>query len=180
MATFAKTPNGLRLNLDEAETAILRQMATEVLGILSEAGPTEDGLDPLARLVEISTSDELPTDPILARLFPNAYEDDAWASEFRRYTEAPLHRAKQEAITHVLDSLPQSGESDIALDLPAVDEWLRAINDIRLALGVVLDVDENSEERFAQLEDTHPLLFTFQVFNWLGWVLENLLATVTE
>jgi hypothetical protein len=61
-----------------------------------------------------------------------------------------------------------------------VDQWMRAINDLRLALGVVLVVDENSEERFAKLSEVDPVLFTYQVFNWLGWLLENLIENAMD
>jgi hypothetical protein len=180
MSSFTKTANGLLVHLDEMEVPILRQTATQVLDILAAEDFTEEAEDPLARMVGISTNDKLPENPILARLFPDAYEDDRLASEFRRYTETPLHEKKQQAIANLLGSLPLTGEADVELDLGQIDEWMRAINDLRLALGVVLDVDENSEERFAALNEVDPAFFTYQVFNWLGWLLENLIENTMD
>jgi hypothetical protein len=180
MSSFTKTAKGLLVHLDEMEVPVLRQTATEVLGILADGDTAEAADDPLARMVGISTNDTLPENPILARLFPNAYEDDQLSSEFRRYTETSLHDRKQRAITNLLGSLPLTGEASIELDLEMVDQWMRAINDLRLALGVVLVVDENSEERFAKLSEVDPVLFTYQVFNWLGWLLENLIENAMD
>jgi hypothetical protein len=87
MSSFTKTAKGLLVHLDEMEVPVLRQTATEVLGILADGDTAEAADDPLARMVGISTNDTLPENPILARLFPNAYEDDQLSSEFRRYTE---------------------------------------------------------------------------------------------
>lgn len=180
MSSFTKTNRGLLLHLDEAEVPILRRTASEVLEMISDRDSSAESDDPLARMVGISTNDKLPENPVLARLFPNAYEDDQSASEFRRYTEAPLHEKKQQAITNLVNSLPQSGAADIDLDLAGIDEWMRAINDLRLALGVVLDIDENSEERFAEIGEDDPFFVTVQVFYWLGWLQQNLIEHATD
>lgn len=180
MSSFTKTPRGLRVHLDETEVPILRQTATEVLEMLSDGDLSEIAEDSLSRMVGISTNDTLSENPILARLFPNAYADEQLSSEFRRYTEVSLYEKKQQAIANLLSSLPPNGEADLELDFPKIDEWMRAINDLRLALGVVLGADENSEARFSTLSQADPLFFTFQVFNWLGWLLENLIKNASD
>jgi hypothetical protein len=175
MSSFTKTPGGLRVQLDETEVPILRQTAIEILEILEAGDLSAIADDSLSRMVGISNNDTLSENPILARLFPDAYADQEFSSEFRRYTEASLHEKKQQAIANLLSSLPSIGEADLELDFPQIDEWMRAINDLRLALGVVLDADENSDSRFATLSEADPMFFTFQIFNWLGWLLENLI-----
>lgn len=175
MSSFTRTDRGLVLQLDEAEVPVLRQTATEVLDIIVDRDQEAKAEDPLARMVEISTNDTLPENPILARLFPNAYDDEHLASEFRRYTETSLQGKKQQAITNLLASLPVTGAAQIELDADGIDLWLRAINDLRLALGVVLGVDEDSDERFAEISEEDPIFFTLQIFYWLGWLQENLL-----
>ena len=53
---------------------------------------------------------ELPDDPVLARLLPDAYRDDPEASgEFRRYTEQGLRSGKAAAARTVLATLPPKG-----------------------------------------------------------------------
>lgn len=180
MSSFSKTNQGLLLYLDEAEVPILRRTATEILEIITDRDSSTESDDPLSRMVGISTNDKLPESPILARLFPNAYEDVESASEFRRYTETSLHDKKAQAISNLLTSLPLAGPANIELDLAGIDEWMRAINDLRLALGVVLEIDENSDERFAQLGEDDPLLMTVQVFYWLGWLQQNLIEYATD
>ncbi len=175
MKSFTKTPNGVRVALDEAEVSILRQTATEVLQIVTDRDSTSEDDDPLARLVGISSHDQLPDNPILARLFPNAYQDEKAANEFRRYTESTLREKKSQALVDLLAVLPVRGELDIELADDAIDEWLRAINDLRLALGVILNIDADSEERFAALDEDDPSSFTFRVFHWLGWLQANLI-----
>ncbi|MFK8846902.1 DUF2017 domain-containing protein [Streptomyces sp. Ac-502] len=89
-------------------------------------GPGEEpaeGDDPLAALFTEGPS-EPPSDPALARLFPDAYggpdevPDDAThaaAAEFRRYTENDLRTRKREdalAVVRALDALGPAGGRD--------------------------------------------------------------------
>jgi hypothetical protein len=175
MASFSKSTRGLLLHLDESEVPILRQTAAEILEMITDRRSGSAGDDPLARMVGISTNDQLPENPVLARLFPDAYEDDQSAREFRRYTESSLHEKKEQAIVRLLSSLPGIGEADIDLDLAGIDEWMRAINDLRLALGVVLEIDEDYDARFADVSENDPLFITVHVFYWLGWLQQNLI-----
>ena len=118
--------------------------------------------DPLLAMVGISTNDELPDDPVLARLLPNAYEDAKDAAEFRRYTEDGA-REKKKAHAHAIRDGLIEVLDDHALDLhsPGLDKrqevqiilrgeliqaWLMGINDLRLSLGVRLKITENSHE----------------------------------
>lgn len=175
MASFTKIDSGLLLELNEDEVPVLRRAAMDVFEIITDRVSSAGSDDPLAQMVGISTHDQLPDDPILARLFPNAYDDEQLSSEFRRYTETSLHEKKEQTITNLLSALPVEGAVSIELDRGGIDQWMRAINDLRLALGVVLDIDHNSDERFAEIDEADPIFFTLQVFYWLGWLQENLI-----
>jgi len=59
-------------------------------------------------------------------------------------------------------------------DLDA-DTWLVALNDLRLALSVRLEIDEESFELFESLPDEDPQKSIYAVYYWLGWLQENLL-----
>ena len=64
----------------------------------------------LEAMFTLSDSAMLPDDPVLARLLPDAYPDDAAAAgEFRRYTESGLRSGKVAAARTVLDTLPEDG-----------------------------------------------------------------------
>jgi len=174
MSSFTKTDRGLLIELNEAELSILRGAATEVLQIIIGRDSTELHDDPLSNMLEISTHDRLPEDPVLARLFPDAYQDERLSSEFRRYTENALQSKKSGAIDHLLSSLPISGIARVEIATEKIDLWIRAINDLRLVFGVVLSIDENSDKRFAQMGEDDPDFFRVQIFYWLGGLLENL------
>src|SRR5690242_4814325 len=64
---------------EAAEVSLLRSLVSMMLGIV-EPGRTSD--DPLERALGIGGG-EAPTDPVLARLFPSAYEDEKDSAEFR-------------------------------------------------------------------------------------------------
>ncbi|HEY5032465.1 MAG TPA: DUF2017 family protein, partial [Actinomycetes bacterium] len=67
--------------------------------------------DPLAALVDIGTTTEAPDDPVLARLFPDAYADDPEAAgEFRRYTENSLRERKHAGALRALATLEGPGK----------------------------------------------------------------------
>jgi len=93
---------------------------------------------------------------VLARLLPDGYRDDAEAAgEFRRYTEPALRNAKYQAAQEMLDTLPESG-GRIQLTRDQALSWLKALNDVRLALGVRLGVTEEFEEAVGPAEAGRP------------------------
>ena len=91
-------------------------------------------------------------DPVMARLFPDVYNDSSDdAAEFHRLTDAELSGTKLAQVDVVLDTLPETG-GEIRLDAEAAEAWLRALTDVRLALGVRLDISE-STDLHAEIED---------------------------
>src|SRR5262245_53321488 len=93
---FRRTDDGgASLDLDSEEVSVIRTLIGQLLDLIGEPAPkTFDGLPDLALSENTSVSD----DPVLARLFPDAYRDDQDASaEFRRYTEAGLRDGKRAA-----------------------------------------------------------------------------------
>ena len=151
--------------------------------------------DPLLAMVGISTNDELPDDPVLARLLPNAYEDAKDAAEFRRYTEDGA-REKKKAHAHAIRDGLIEVLDDHALDLhsPGLDKrqevqiilrgeliqaWLMGINDLRLSLGVRLKITQNSHEIYSKMSEDKPERALYNLFAWLGWLQEMLLTTLS-
>jgi hypothetical protein len=134
--------------------------------------PTDSKLDAetaaLEELVGVSDSFSLPDDPIMARLLPNAYRDDeAAAGEFRRYTERGLRAGKVASARTVLDTLPEDG-GRVLLTEEQGQAWLRSINDIRLALGVKLEVSEDQDEMLARVEKGGPDAAGLGIYDWLS------------
>ncbi|KEF04009.1 MULTISPECIES: DUF2017 domain-containing protein [Streptomyces] len=190
---------GAAAPLDEVEISILRSLAVQLMELIGPGEEPAEGADPLAALFTDGPS-EPPSDPALARLFPNAYggpdevPDDAThaaAAEFRRYTENDLRARKREdalAVVRALDSLgPVGGSEHGAVDGAVLrlkpDEsrqWLGALNDLRLAIGTRLEVtDEDESGELLRLPDSDPRKPMVMAYLWLGGLQESLIETLT-
>lgn len=124
---FEATPGGgAAVALDEVETAILRSLAVQLLELIGPGDEPVEGEDPLAALFAEGPS-EPPSDPALARLFPEAYGDKddelrAASAEFRRFTENDLRTRKRDdalVVVRTLDGLSPVGEGGAVLRLDA-------------------------------------------------------------
>ena len=124
-----RTPDGdFRLRLSEGERELLASLPAE-----------------LAALIEAD-----PTDPGLRRLFPPAYEhDEESEDEFRRLIHEELLAGRREA----LQVLAETAGSE-RLSAEQLDAWLRALTDLRLALGTRLDVSEETYDQ--DIDPEHP------------------------
>jgi len=123
---------------------------------------------------------QIPDDPVLARLLPDAYQDDpAAAGEFRKYTESSLREAKKYFAHTLLETLPPSG-GRVKLTGDQARDWLRALNDVRLMFGVRLEVTEDFEEQLAGLAPDDPRVAAFEVYGWLGAVQESLVRALAR
>lgn len=191
----AGVPGGAAVALDEVEISILRSLAVQLLELIGP-GPGADEAggeqDPLAALMADGPT-EPPSDPALARLFPDAYGGpgaggDAGtreaAAEFRRYTENDLRARKREdglAVVRTLDSLATAGEGGAVLTLTPEQsrQWLGALNDLRLAIGARLEIaeDEDGDELYA-LPDGDPRKPMVMAYLWLGALQESLVETL--
>ena len=137
------------------------------------------GAAELDAMMGFSPRTRAPLDPALARLLPDAYRDDPDASgEFRRYTEQSLRSAKQEVAQTVLDTLPADG-GPVKLSREQAQSWLRALNDVRITLGVRLGVTEEFEDEWRQLDPLDPRATAFEVYAWLGDVQESLVQALS-
>jgi Domain of unknown function (DUF2017) len=119
-----------------------------------------------------------PDDPVLARLLPDAYRDDTEAAgEFRRFTEQELRSGKVAAAQTVLDTLPEEG-GRVELTEPDAQAWLRALNDVRLVLGVRLDITEDTAQRSEELDPADPRSAYLWVYDWLTYLQETLVRAL--
>jgi hypothetical protein len=143
--------------------------------------PADEPLDAedLAAMIGLTENAELPDDPVLARLLPDAYRDDPEASgEFRRYTEHGLRSGKTAAARTVLATLPASG-GRVRLSGQQAQDWLRALNDVRLALGVRLEVTDDFDNRAANMEPDDPRAPYIGVYQWLAYLQETLVRALS-
>ncbi|MFD4949082.1 DUF2017 domain-containing protein [Streptomyces sp. NPDC058239] len=188
---FEATPGGgAAVALDEVEIAILRSLAVQLLELIGPGDEPAEGEDPLAALFAEGPS-EPPTDPALARLFPEAYGDEdselrAASAEFRRFTENDLRtRKRDDALTVVrtLDALSVTEDGDAVLELTGDEcrNWLGALNDLRLTIGTRLEVsddDEGEAGSLYRLPDSDPRKPMVMAYLWLGALQETLVETL--
>ena len=127
MTMFRRKGGECVATFTQQEAQVLRQCVAELAALLSE-GPD-------------------PDDPAVERLFPDVYpEDPEAAEEFRRFTEADLRSAKLDQAKTVLSDLLESG-GEIRLAEEQADVWLRALTDVRLALGTRLGIERRHRHR---------------------------------
>jgi len=146
----------------------------------SPAGRGEPDLSPedFAAMIGAAGPTSPPEDPVLARLLPDAYRDDPEAAgEFRRYTEQGLRSGKVAAAQTVLATLPAEG-GQVRLGPEDAQAWLRALNDVRLAIGTVLGVTEDYEDELEAASWADPRSAYLEVYHWLGYVQDSLVRSL--
>ena len=163
----------------ESEREVLINLAGQIIELLSERADHGDD-DPLAAMVGITSHDSPPDDEVLLRLLPNAYADGVDAAEFRRYTESVLRNKQKAHAMSMRVLLKSASDGGIELDHENANAWLGAINDIRLALGVRLKVEERSHDELELLAPDDPLRGVYAVYSWLGWLQESLLQALMD
>jgi len=169
-----------KLDRDEAE--ILRVLAGQLIELISADAPDDDP-DPLAAELGLSGlgtegRTETPEDPVLARLFPDAYEDSGEAGEFRRFTEHGLRDGKRAAADLLITTVPDQGGT-VTLDADQAQQWLRALNDMRLALGTRLGVTEEAHEEIARMPPSDPRYPGFAAYDWLSYLQDTLVNSLS-
>lgn len=206
MARFRRNADGATARFAAVEAAIIRDLVGQVIELIGTdpeddetddtvvteapgAGPSGGGngmrddapisADELAAMIGFSDNTELPDDPVLARLLPDAYRGDPEASgEFRRYTESGLRSGKAAAARTVLATLPPAG-GRIRLSEPEAQAWLRALNDVRLALGVRLEVTDDFDDQVSNMEPDDPRAPYIGVYQWLAFLQETLVRALS-
>jgi len=193
MAGFRRTSGGTTARFGAAQAAIIRDLVGQVVELIGgdqpDGGPPGDrlrelddgpaGADDLAAMMGLTENAELPSDPVLARLLPDAYRDDPEASdEFRRYTEQGLRSGKAAAARTVLATLPPRG-GRVRLSRPEAQAWLRALNDVRLALGTRLEVTDDFDEQVTDMSPDDPRAAYTGVYQWLAFLQETLVRALS-
>ncbi|MCP2334935.1 DUF2017 domain-containing protein [Actinomadura rupiterrae] len=183
--------DAVRIRFEPEEAALVRTLMEQLLEMLGEPPAADDEL----AAVGITDQVDKPDDPVLARLFPDAYRDDGEAAgEFRRYTEMGLRDGKREAAGVVLATLadvfgeggpagqdggvPGGSSGEVELTSDQAQAWLRALNDIRLALGTRLDISEEWYEEAERLDPSDPRMPMFAAYDWLTMLQESLVRAV--
>jgi hypothetical protein len=145
---FQRRGDTVRLRLDEHEQLLLNELLDELEGLLED-----------------------PDDPELRRLFPPAYTDRADDEQYRSLVHDQLVSGRSKALATVRETL--AGET---LDLEQADQWLRALNDMRLVLGTRWDVTEQLD--YGKLDLNEPRGRELAVYGYLSWLQEQLVEAL--
>ncbi|HEV3463152.1 MAG TPA: DUF2017 family protein [Actinomycetes bacterium] len=147
----------VRVRLANDEVAVLRGLPDQLRTVLGEG---ED-------------------EPVNRRLFPPAYLDVAdieHDAEYHRLMHDDLVSEKLANLDLVTDTLARGTSSvrrwTVELTEEEATAWLGVLNDLRLALGVRLDITEDFD---GEVDDTDPRAPAFRLLSYLGWLEEQLL-----
>jgi hypothetical protein len=185
-----ETANGPRFRsaLAAHEAALLKNLVNGMIGLLDERESSSPS-DELEEITGIKTgSSEPPGDPSLRRLLPDFHKpddvddpldlnaSDSLNAALRSLHEPEIIEAKRVAGQQLLDTLPENG-GRFELTEEGANAWIAAVNDIRLTLGVMLDIGPEGPGGADRLPADHPLAAHFDVYQWLT-VLQEYLVLV--
>ncbi len=145
---FQRKGDRVRVNLEVHERLLLGELLDELEGLLDD-----------------------PDDPELRRLFPPAYSDRVDDEQYRSLVHDQLVSGRSKALATVRETL--AGEM---LDLEQADQWLRALNDMRLVLGTRWDVTEQLD--YGELDLNEPRGRELAVYGYLSWLQEQLVEAL--
>jgi len=186
-----ETANGPRFRsaLASHEAALLKNLVSAMIGLLDDresSSPTDE----LEEITGIKTGHAAPPgDPTLRRLLPDFHHPDerdgpddraagdppdALNAALRSLHEPEIIDAKREAAQRLLDTIPDNG-GRFELSEDDANAWIAAVNDIRLTLGVMLEIGPEGPER---LPADHPLAVHFDVYQWLTVLQEYLVLAL--
>lgn len=141
----------LRMKLEPVEVSLLESL-----------------LDELTVMLESDDAD----DPVVARLYPSAYTDDAAAeADYRSITESGLRSDRQERVGQCVAELALGREVDLG-DPDAARRWIQVLNDLRLSLGTRLGITEDEPE----IDPTDPEAQPRLVYYWLTAVQDSVVT----
>lgn len=177
------------MQLRDDEVLVISHLLGELDGLLGGGEPpaeaategTDADADVMAGLNWSTDPVSTPSDPALLRLLPDAYPDDAEATEeFRRYTDATLRDGMHVDLLAVRASLLVIGENGYAsLDDELAQAWLRVLNRVRLVLAVRLGIENASDQdNLALIDADDPRTGPFLLYEWVGYLLSDLLSAL--
>jgi hypothetical protein len=147
----------VRVRLGHDEVAVVRGLPDQLRSVLADGGD----------------------EPVNQRLFPPAYLDVADVerdTEYHRLMHDDLVKEKLDNLDLVTESLARGSTSvrrwTVELTAGEAAAWLGVLNDLRLALGVRLDITEDFD---GDVDDTDPRAPALRLLSYLGWLEEQLL-----
>ncbi|MEY3267238.1 MAG: hypothetical protein RJA15_1684 [Actinomycetota bacterium] len=114
-----------------------------------------------------------PDDARLRRLYPTAYHNDPeHDAEYQGYMRDELSQSRMASIAVVQEVLA----SEIPITESQLHAFMTVLNNLRLVLGTLLDVGEDDDEP----DEDDPAFGQWQLYSYLGWLLEWTVSALTE
>ena len=111
-------------------------------------------------------------DERLRRLYPTAYnENPEHDAEYQGFMRDELTQSRAASIATVREML----SSDSPVTENQLGAFMMVLNNLRLILGTLLDVNEDDDEP----DETDPLYGQWQLYGYLGWLLEWVISSLT-
>ena len=184
-----ETAEGARYRsaLDSHEAALLKNLVVSMIGLLEERESSSPE-DELEEITGMKTGNSAPPDNVtLQRLLPDFSKPsdhpgagdkatDSLNAALRSLHEPSIIDAKRVAAQQLLDTLPSDG-GKLELTEDVANAWIAAVNDLRLALGTMLDIRPDGPDR---LPDDHPLAPHLDVYQWLTVLQEYLVLALMD
>ena len=129
-----------------------------------------------------------PDDPVRERLFPRAYLDPTEESaeiSWAAFSHPELLESRILTLEVIIESLkriePSKTESDagemhcVVLTMSETENWLKGLNDLRLALGTRLNIETEADNEPDEADPTNGLR---EIYTWLSALQQDLLEQV--
>lgn len=190
MRKFRRKGRAVVTRLSPYEVELLSSLVSQLVEMISDGEPETFQQPADADPFELWAQDldgnpdqpEVHEDPVLQRLFPDAYPHDARASsDFRRFTERELKAKKIADAQVVLDRLAgtEYGVRDLRVPAEEIQAWLRTLTSVRIAVATRLGItDAEAAEELSLLREDDPRAFMASVYDWLGFAQETMISAL--
>lgn len=180
-------PDGprFRSTLEPHEAGLLTSLVGSLLDMLDarESSATPDELEAITGIKTGNSSP--PDDATMRRLLPDFYRPDgdhpagadaarSLNAALRSIHEPEIISAKRDAAQQLLATVPGGG-GRFELTEADANAWVATVNDVRLALGTMLQIGPGGPD---QLPAEHPLAGHLDVYQWLTFLQEYLVLAL--
>ena len=184
---FQRVGDRLETQLEPVEQMLLGQLIDELSDVLRRPEDADSpAIDPLAKELGLEgltgVAPEPPDNPVARRLLPDGYlGDPIAATEFRRYTDDSLRASKladAEVMKAGLEAAADDPNGQIEIELVEADHWVRAMNDLRLALGVELGITNESQGQPDPSQLDEQMSGRAMLYDFLTWWQDGLVIAL--
>jgi hypothetical protein len=181
-SAFKRTGSLIRMRLTDYEAGLLTSLVQQLVELIDVQAAEPETSDPFDRWqAELASVEPLDrTDPVISRLFPDAYPHDPAASaEFRRLTQTRQRNDRRDQAEVVLAALEESGagERPVQVPLAELDAWLKTLTALRLSLASRLGIRTADDiDGVESLGDDDPRSYVYRVYEWLAYVTDSLIS----